>query len=412
MSEETGGEETEYAYWIGALFGLGLVFRILMCLPRIISRLRKIRILSWIQSRETQMEEQEGSEESSGVYEFSDLDELANLEEQLEIEQFLAEIRSSEVLSSTMSVSTHARKEFIANVLISQRVSMVQDESKDCSEENDKESELFICRSISDEDPKEGSNAKAAARPQCSICLLDYAEGDAICWSHNRRCNHHFHKGCMVEWLKSNNECPLCRNNYLALSDDEHTEVDGNSSLPGDPSVFSQVTHAVPSILHSDPAFEIELAPIQLDPVVFHVPDLEDCIPQDNVSAVTSSSNESIYTENDSWSQDDVADEEGTSSPSVTSDAWSCPSVNDLEDLPNTDNFAIDHRPRNRRRSQGTAEQQAVQRGTNQEVSLELDDLIVDGLMRRLEKRTNSREVPLGIDLESDSCTSVYTRGS
>lgn len=59
------------------------------------------------------------SEESSADG-FSDLDELANLEEQMEIEQFLAEIRSSEVHSSTLSLSTHARKEFIANVLISQ----------------------------------------------------------------------------------------------------------------------------------------------------------------------------------------------------------------------------------------------------------------------------------------------------
>lgn len=50
----------------------------------------------------------------------SDLDELENLEEQQEIEIFLAEIRSSEVNAYSMSLSTHARREYIANVLISQ----------------------------------------------------------------------------------------------------------------------------------------------------------------------------------------------------------------------------------------------------------------------------------------------------
>lgn len=283
---------------------------------------------------------------------------------------------------------------------------MVQDECKDGSEENDKESELFVCRTI-----EKAGDEKTDARPQCAICLLDYADGDAICWSHNSRCSHHFHKGCMVEWLKSNNECPLCRNNYLALSDDEQTHMNDNSSLPDDPSVFSQVTYAVPSILNSEPTFEIELDPMQLVPDFFRVPDLDDCIPQDNVSAVTPSSDESIYTENDSWSQSDEGCEERTGSPTVTSDGWSCPSVNDVEDLPNTNNYAIDQRPRNRQCNQESTEQ-AMQREMNQDFSLELDDLVVDGLMQRLEKRTSSREVPLGIDLGSDSCTSVYTRGS
>ncbi|CAJ1942414.1 unnamed protein product [Cylindrotheca closterium] len=385
-------------------------------LLKISSRLKKLRKRSTEQNRATRNEGQGASNqrnlpEESSADGFSDLDELANLEEQLEIEQFLAEIRSSEVQSSTISLSTQARKEFIANILISQRVSMVQDESKDDSEENDKESDLFICRSISGEDTKESGDSMAAGRPQCAICLLDYADGDAICWSHNKRCNHHFHKGCMVEWLKSNDECPLCRNNYLALSDDDRTEVDGNSSLPDDPSVFSQGTYGLPSIIHSDSSFESEPPyRIDLDPVVFRAPNMEDCIRQDNVSAVTSSDG-SIYTENDSWSHSDEVEEEGAGSIIGNSDAWSCPSVNDVEDLPSTDNFAIEHRPRNRQSTEESTAQ-IVQRGTNQEVSLELDDLIVDGLMLQLEKRPSSREVPIGIDLESESCTSVYTRSS
>ena len=90
---------------------------------------------------------------------------------------------------------------------------MVHDESKDCSEENDKGSELFICRGDSEQKEEEEESDDAKTEAQCAICLLPYADGDAICWSHNKRCNHHFHKGCMIEWLKSNNECPLCRSN-------------------------------------------------------------------------------------------------------------------------------------------------------------------------------------------------------
>lgn len=50
----------------------------------------------------------------------SDLDELEHLEEQHEIELFLAEIRSSEMNSLSMPLSTLDRREYIANVLISQ----------------------------------------------------------------------------------------------------------------------------------------------------------------------------------------------------------------------------------------------------------------------------------------------------
>lgn len=296
---------------------------------------------------------------------------------------------------------------------------MVQDESKDDSEENYKGSELFICRLTGDTDPKEEfDETQTGAGPQCAICLLEYEDGDAICWSHNKRCNHHFHKECMVEWLKSNNECPLCRHNYLALSDDEEIEIGENSSLPGDPSVFSQATHVVPSISHhSDRTFEIESAPVHLDRAVFGVASLEACIAQDNVSAVTSSGDESIYTENDSWSRNGELYEDCSGSQDATSDGWSCPSVDNLESVPSFDDFAIEHRPRNEHRirnrapSQETSEQMPKY-DSNHEVSLELDDLIVDGLMQRLEKRASSREVPIGIDVESDSCTSVYTRGT
>jgi hypothetical protein len=54
----------------------------------------------------------------------------------------------------------------------------------------------------------------------CSICLGEYQEGEEIYWSHNRRCNHCFHRACIEEWLLRTNACPCCRSNYLARSDD------------------------------------------------------------------------------------------------------------------------------------------------------------------------------------------------
>ena len=80
------------------------------------------------------------------------------------------------------------------------------------------------------------------------------------------------------------------------------------------------------------------------------------------------------------------------------------------------DDFAIEHRPRNHRvpgEHRGDTSEQEASREIDQEVSLELDDLIVDGLMQRLEKRASSRVVPLGVNIgeTSDSCDSVYTRG-
>jgi hypothetical protein len=79
--------------------------------------------------------------------------------------------------------------------------------------------------------------------PNCTICLNDYQEDDNICWSHNPLCLHHFHKACIIEWLKKHDECPCCRHNYLALSDDEEentddAEHDETSTHPGQSESF------------------------------------------------------------------------------------------------------------------------------------------------------------------------------
>jgi hypothetical protein len=49
----------------------------------------------------------------------------------------------------------------------------------------------------------------------CPICLVDFQEGDTICWSHNPSCTHTFHIDCIEPWLMKHDRCPCCRNKYL-----------------------------------------------------------------------------------------------------------------------------------------------------------------------------------------------------
>ena len=53
----------------------------------------------------------------------------------------------------------------------------------------------------------------------CSICLNEYEEGEEICWSHNKNCDHVFHRKCITEWLVRHDECPICRQDFLSLND-------------------------------------------------------------------------------------------------------------------------------------------------------------------------------------------------
>jgi len=45
---------------------------------------------------------------------------------------------------------------------------------------------------------------------ECAICLVDYEVGEKII---QLGCNvmHHFHEGCLKDWLKINGQCPVCR---------------------------------------------------------------------------------------------------------------------------------------------------------------------------------------------------------
>jgi hypothetical protein len=71
--------------------------------------------------------------------------------------------------------------------------------------------------SIREDHPAEEQNAKSESTSVrlCTICLDDYKVGDEIGWSRNPHCHHVFHTHCVVEWLMTHTECPICRNSYV-----------------------------------------------------------------------------------------------------------------------------------------------------------------------------------------------------
>jgi hypothetical protein len=49
----------------------------------------------------------------------------------------------------------------------------------------------------------------------CPICIEEYKVGDQIGWSRNTECHHAFHLDCILDWLMDNDDCPMCRRDYL-----------------------------------------------------------------------------------------------------------------------------------------------------------------------------------------------------
>ena len=42
----------------------------------------------------------------------------------------------------------------------------------------------------------------------CSVCLMEYKEGEAVC---KLPCSHLYHVDCITQWLQANRNCPYCR---------------------------------------------------------------------------------------------------------------------------------------------------------------------------------------------------------
>lgn len=51
------------------------------------------------------------------------------------------------------------------------------------------------------------SNTDCSSK-ECGICLDEYTNTDEV-WL--CQCSHYFHKGCLDTWIKTQNTCPVCR---------------------------------------------------------------------------------------------------------------------------------------------------------------------------------------------------------
>jgi hypothetical protein len=50
---------------------------------------------------------------------------------------------------------------------------------------------------------------------ECALCIDEYQPGDEVVWS-DLKCNHVFHKECIMQWLsKGKKRCPVCRNWFV-----------------------------------------------------------------------------------------------------------------------------------------------------------------------------------------------------
>jgi hypothetical protein len=66
------------------------------------------------------------------------------------------------------------------------------------------------------ETPNQSYSHNSENRPVCVICLETYLDGEMVSRSSNLCCSHVFHPECIIGWLRAKNECPCCRQTYLA----------------------------------------------------------------------------------------------------------------------------------------------------------------------------------------------------
>ena len=76
---------------------------------------------------------------------------------------------------------------------------------------------------------------KATSEKCCSICQEDFCgageEGDGVCRAAIKMpCSHVFHEDCLLQWLKEQNTCPICR---MSLPTSEGGEGEGQAARPG-----------------------------------------------------------------------------------------------------------------------------------------------------------------------------------
>eukprot|EP00934_Nitzschia_sp_Nitz4_P007941 Nitzschia sp. Nitz4//scaffold25_size161228//60904//61856//NITZ4_002425-RA/size161228-augustus-gene-0.127-mRNA-1//-1//CDS//3329544571//7931//frame0 len=87
----------------------------------------------------------------------------------------------------------------------------------DAAEETEQDADFKSGKDTEDakQESKEGA---AGGAPSCSICLIDYENGDKVMVG--TRCEHMFHFDCCMQWIEKGNEiCPYCRETMITAQD-------------------------------------------------------------------------------------------------------------------------------------------------------------------------------------------------
>ena len=66
------------------------------------------------------------------------------------------------------------------------------------------------------EEPSFGSASlgNSSISTECSVCLMEFKEGDALS---ELPCRHIYHRSCVTEWLLLQNACPMCKQSLFVL---------------------------------------------------------------------------------------------------------------------------------------------------------------------------------------------------
>jgi len=64
----------------------------------------------------------------------------------------------------------------------------------------------------------------------CTVCLAQFQAGDIVAGSTTDKCQHKFHRACILDWLLRKSGCPTCRE--VLLKEDLPTELDSSEMHP------------------------------------------------------------------------------------------------------------------------------------------------------------------------------------
>ena len=63
---------------------------------------------------------------------------------------------------------------------------------------------------------------------RCPICLDDFESGQEVMLT---PCNHMFHEDCIMPWVKSNSQCPVCRYAFSEQMRERASNLNNNNNI-------------------------------------------------------------------------------------------------------------------------------------------------------------------------------------